>query len=368
MIPEPPPLRVGVIGLRRGASLMRSCQAVGGATVTALFDPDLDRLQAAASDIGATAYRELDAFLDADIDLVVVASPMPFHAAQSVAALEAGKHVLCEVLPCRTGEEARDIVRAARASRGRFFVSENCIFYDEIELVRRLHVQGRFGEIYYGEGDYIHDCEGLWFDSSGRRTWRGEGKIGVYGTHGVGPLLYITGDRVTQVRCTALPEGIVNPDVPIPTMHLLEMHSAGGRVFRSRIDVLSPRPHVTTTTYRVQGTAGSYESATRTARHGRIWLRDAHEPSRYDASASWHELDALINAELADRRTANAVEGGHGTSEFWLLTSVFAAIRNGTQCPIELDAAFDFTLPCIVAGESAHQGGVALPVQDSRAW
>jgi predicted dehydrogenase len=365
---DPPPLRVGVIGLRRGASLMHSCQAVGGATVTALFDPDLDRLQAAASDIGAAAYNDLDAFLDADIDLVVVASPMPFHGAQSVAALQAGKHVLCEVLPCRTVEEARDIVRAARSGQGRFFVSENCIFYDEIELIRRLHVQGRFGEIYYGEGDYIHDCEGLWFDTSGRRTWRGEGKIGVYGTHGIGPLLYITGDRITQVRCTVLPEGVVNPDVPIPTMHLLEMHSAGGRVFRSRIDVLSPRPHLTTTTYRLQGTAGSYESATGTARQGRIWLRDAHEPSRYDASASWYELDGLIHAELADRRAANAVEGGHGTSEFWLLTSVFAAIRNGTQCPIELDAAFDFTLPCIVASESARQGGAALPVQDSRAW
>jgi predicted dehydrogenase len=365
MKPAAPDIRIGVIGLRRGASLLRSCQAVGGAAVTALFDVDSGRVTAAANDIGATAYSDFAAFLASDIDLVVIASPMPFHAVQSVAALEAGKHVVCEVLPCRTVEQAEQIVRAARAGDRQFFVSENCVFYDEIELVKRLNDRGRFGTIYYGEGDYIHNCDGLWFDGAGNRTWRGAGELGVYGTHGIGPLLYITGDRVTSVRCTALPAGIVNPDVEFPTMHLVEMTTAGGRTFRSRVDVLSPRPHLSTTAFRIQGTAGSYESATGAGNDASIWLRDVHEPSRVDTPAAWHPLTPFAADLLADRRAAGAIEGGHGTSEYWLIKSVLAAIRTGADCPIDLYRGLDMALPCIVA-EAAAASDQALPVPDPR--
>lgn len=368
LVSNQPDLRVGVIGLRRGRSLLHSLQAVGGARVTAVFDIDRARVEAAANDISATPYTELDAFLDSDIDLVVVASPIPFHAAQSIAALEAAKHVLCEVLPCRTLDQARQIARAAKANSRQFFVSENCVFYDEIELVKRLHAQGRFGTIYYGEGDYIHDCEGLWFDSEGERTWRGEGQLGVYGTHGIGPLLYITGDRIVNVRCTALPAGIVNPGIGLPTMHLLEMQSAAGRTFRTRVDVLSPRPHPSTTSFKLQGTSGSYESVPCEGDTSRIWLADAHEPSRFDAPAAWHELGPFMNEMLADRQGAMAIAGGHGASEYWLLKSVLHAITTGAECPVEFYRGLDIALPCIVAELSAAAGGEALPVPNPREW
>jgi len=357
-------LRIGVIGLRRGGSLLRMCQAMGGARVTALYDIDADRVQVAATETGATGFSEFAAFLAAPLDLVVVASPMPFHAEQSIAALEAGHHVLCEVLPCRTVDEARDIVQAARRSGRRFFVSENCVFYDEIELLRRMHAAGRFGELYFAEGDYIHDCEGLWFDTAGERTWRGRGELGVYGSHGIGPLLAITGDRVRDVRCMALPAGLVNPWVDIPTMHLLEMHTVGGRVFRSRVDVLSPRPHPSTTTFRLQGTAGSFESD---GTGPRIWLADTHQPSRVDGAASWHDLAPFLDDLLADRRDAVPLAGGHGNSEYWLFQSVLEAIRTGAECLIELDRGMDMVLPCLVA-ELAAASGDTLPVPDPRDW
>ena len=187
-----------MIGLRRGESFVRACQAVGGADVVALYDIDAAKVEQAAEAIGATAHTDFGAFLASDIDVVVVASPMPFHAEQSIAALDAGKHVLSEVLPCQTLDEARALVAAVNCSGRQFMLAENCVFYDEIELVKRLNEQGRFGHVYYGEGDYIHDCNGLWFGPDGELTWRGRGRLGVYGTHGIGPLLYITGDRVAR--------------------------------------------------------------------------------------------------------------------------------------------------------------------------
>ena len=83
------PIRFGVIGLRRGQSLVRACHAVGGATVNALYDLDHEKGQSVAASIGATFYADLDAFLGASIDAVVVASPIPYHATQSIAALAA---------------------------------------------------------------------------------------------------------------------------------------------------------------------------------------------------------------------------------------------------------------------------------------
>src|SRR6185436_7589342 len=95
-------IRFGVIGLRRGQSFVRSCRAVGGAAVTALYDIDLPRARQTAQEIDALAFGDLEAFLSGPIDAVAIASPLPYHAAQAIAALGAGKHVLSEVTACHT--------------------------------------------------------------------------------------------------------------------------------------------------------------------------------------------------------------------------------------------------------------------------
>ena len=103
-------IRFGVIGLRRGQSFVRVCQAAQGANVTALYDIDAEKVGAAAEEIGARAFTELEDFLNSDIDAVVVASPLPYHAQQAIATLKAGKHVLSEVTACHTLDDARALV------------------------------------------------------------------------------------------------------------------------------------------------------------------------------------------------------------------------------------------------------------------
>src|SRR5689334_11023100 len=90
-------MRFGVIGSRRGHSFMRMCRLVGGGELTAVYDIDVPRGEKAVEGTGARVYGDLDAFLESGIDAVVVASPLPFHAEQAVAALERGLHVLSEV-------------------------------------------------------------------------------------------------------------------------------------------------------------------------------------------------------------------------------------------------------------------------------
>lgn len=362
-------IRFGVIGLRRGRSFVRVCKAVGGAAVTALYDIDAGRVEAAAAELGAAAFTDYPAFLAADIDAVIVASPLPFHARQAIAALGAGKHVLSEVTACHTFDDARALAAAARSSSARYMLAENYRYLDEIELLKRLHDAGRFGAVYYGEGEYLHDCRGLWRNEDGSLTWRGQGNLGVYITHSLGPLLYILGDRAVGVSAVAVPGGKFDPGVANPTMHLAHLTTARGATLRVRVDHVSPRPHQMAY-YALQGTAGAYEAWRGFGDASKVWLADEHEPSLFHAPAQWHPLTDQAARTIPDRLAAppEARLGGHGTSEYWLLRDFLAAIRGEIAPPIDVHAALDYTLPGLCAQTSAEQGGAPVPVPDSRAW
>lgn len=363
-------IRFGVIGLRRGASFVRVCNAAQGATVTALYDIDVDAVGSAAAEIGAKPFTDFDDFLASDIDAVVIASPLAFHAPQAALAMRAGKHVLSEVTACFTLEQAEELVAATGERSAIYMMAENYRYLDEVELLKRLADDRRFGEIYYLEGEYLHDCKDLWFDSEGNLTWRGRGQLAVYCTHSLGPLLYITGERVETVSCVAVPGGKFVPDNFIPTMHLLQMVTDKGTVLRVRVDHVSPRPHQMAY-YGVQGTDGSFESWRGHGDSSKIWLASDHEPSHVRGDTSqWHATEDYAKRYIPERiaAPAEASFGGHGTSEYWMLRDFLATVRGEIPNPIDVHRAMDYTLPGIVALESAHTNGTPVPVPDSRTF
>jgi predicted dehydrogenase len=360
-------IRFGVIGLRRGQSFVKVCRAVGGAEVTALYDVDNARVGQVAAEIGARPFTDLEAFLNADVDAVVVASPVPFHVEQAVAALRAGKHVLSEVTACQTLDEANALVNAAHTSNALYMMAENYRYLDEVELLKRLHDDGRFGALYYGAGEYLHDCRGLWYSADGELTWRGKGLLGVYCTHSLGPLLYVTGDRVETVSALAVPGGKFDPRVTHPTMHLMQMVTTGGVALRVRVDHVSPRPHQMAY-YALQGTAGCVESWRGGGDTSKAWFADEHEASTVRGDAEWRPLADQAPRYIPERLAAppEARHGGHGTSEYWLLRDFLAAIRGEVAVPIDVYRALDYTLPGVLAVASAAANGTPQTVPDSR--
>jgi predicted dehydrogenase len=248
-------------------------------------------------------------------------------------------------------------------------MAENYRYMDEVELLRRLNLDRRFGDVYYGEGEYLHDCRDLWYTESGDLTWRGRGLLGVYCTHSLGPLLYITGDRVRSVSAMIVQGGKFDPKVTKPTLTLMNMETDAGRVFRVRVDHTSPRPHQMAY-YALQGTHGSFESWRGNGDTSKIWLDDTHQPSTVSGGAEWHPVSEFAEQYIPDRLAAppEARHGGHGTSEFWLLKDFLAALRGERDIPIDVHRALDYTLPGIIAMESAATGGTPLPVPDSRTF
>ncbi|WP_345893872.1 Gfo/Idh/MocA family oxidoreductase [Nocardioides sp. TF02-7] len=140
-----------------------------------------------------------------DIDLVDVCTPGHTHAEIAIAALAAGKHVLCEKPLANTVEEAEAMVAAADAAaeRGvRAMVGFTYRRVPAIALARRLVEEGRIGEIRHVRAQYLQD----WIaDPEAPLSWRldkdkaGSGSLGDIGAHIIDLTQFITGDRIRSV-------------------------------------------------------------------------------------------------------------------------------------------------------------------------
>ena len=140
-----------------------------------------------------------------DVDLVDVCTPGDSHAEIAVAALEAGKHVLCEKPLANSVAEAEAMVEAAAraASRGvRCMVGFTYRRVPAVALARQLVEEGRVGDVRHVRGQYLQD----WLaDPEVPLSWRlhaeraGSGALGDIGSHLVDLAQHVTGDHVTGV-------------------------------------------------------------------------------------------------------------------------------------------------------------------------
>ncbi|WP_405141365.1 Gfo/Idh/MocA family oxidoreductase [Sphaerisporangium sp. NBC_01403] len=175
-----------------------------------------DRTAAAAADLGWAAvendWKEL--IKRDDVDIVDVCTPGDLHAEIAIAALEAGKHVLCEKPLANTVAEAEAMVAAAEraAERGvRSMVAFNYRRVPAVALARQFVAEGRLGELRHVRAQYLQD----WIvDPEFPLVWRlqkdkaGSGALGDIGSHIVDTAQFITGQRLTGV--SALTETFIN--------------------------------------------------------------------------------------------------------------------------------------------------------------
>ena len=97
----------------------------------------------------------------------------------------------------------RELVIVGTASRATYMLGENYIVTKPVQTVMEMVWQGVFGEVYYAEGEYPHELEGLGERAVWHRHWQ-NGVDGVtHGMHGLRPILqWLAGLRVERVCCT----------------------------------------------------------------------------------------------------------------------------------------------------------------------
>lgn len=222
------PLRVGMAGY----AFMGAAHSHAWRTAPRFFDlplqPQLtavagrsaDGVRAAAGKLGwesaETDWRRL--IERDDIDLIDICTPGDTHAEIAIAALEAGKHVLCEKPLANSVDEAERMTAAAEeaAARGVFAM---CGFSyrrtPALALAKRMVEEGKLGSIRHVRAQYLQD----WLsDENAPMTWRldkeksGSGSLGDIGAHIIDTAQWLTGQKIAGV--SALLETFV-PERPL---------------------------------------------------------------------------------------------------------------------------------------------------------
>ena len=364
-------LNFGIVGAAgRGGSFRAGIEATGAARIHAVCDIQKDKLAAAAEKLGASEmYADYEEMLDkSDIDAVVIGTPMPYHAPQAVLALERGVHALSEVPAAVSIDECRALVEAAKRSSAVYMMAENFTYMKPNVLVKELVRRGLFGDVYYAEGEYLHELKGLNEITTWRRKWQTGIRGITYGTHSLGPILqWMQGDRVVRVCCEGSGSHYVDPrgDAYHDDTSVMLCKTARGALIKIRVDMISDRPHAMAN-YQLQGTRGAYESARGPGERSRIWLAEVCEDK-----SKWMDLFDLEEQYMPGMwrsPTEEAQKAGHGGGDYFEMLDFVNAIQGKAPCPIGIHEAMDIVLPGLVSQQSILQGGQWLDVPDSRDW
>ncbi|GGZ04628.1 Gfo/Idh/MocA family protein [Streptomyces poonensis] len=245
-----PPLGVGMVGY----AFMGAAHSQGWRTAGRVFDLPLspvlaavcgrdgDAVRAMAGRHGwAAAETDWHALITRDdVDLVDICTPGDSHAEIAIAALAAGKHVLCEKPLANTVEEAEAMVQAAAAARERGQLAMVGFNYRRVPataLARKMVAEGRLGALRHLRVTYLQD----WLvDPEFPLTWRlrkeaaGSGALGDLGAHIVDLAQYLVGEPVAGV--SALTETFVR-ERPLPAGASSGLADAGGGDGRGPVTV-----------------------------------------------------------------------------------------------------------------------------------
>lgn len=198
-------LRAGIIGTGFIGPVHLEALRRNGVQVTAICDTTAKARAAAERHGIPEVYGDFDyraLVRSPSVDVVHITAPNRFHAPMSLAALRAGKHVVCEKpLALNTRETAR-LVEAARAAGTVFAVNYNVRFYPAVLHLRQVVARGDLGRIIHVNGSYLQD----WLFKETDYNWRllpAEGgrlrAVADIGTHWMDTVSFILGAGINEV-------------------------------------------------------------------------------------------------------------------------------------------------------------------------
>lgn len=172
--------------------------------IVAVCDIDGGRAAEVAEQFGAKAYTQYSELLAiAEVDAVSVCTPNYLHAPISIAALNAGKHVLCEKPMATSTEEAEQMIQASEQSGKKLMIAHNQRFVPSHQKAKRLIHSGEIGKIYSFRSVFGHGGPEGW-SADGKDSWFFKkeeafiGAMGDLGVHKTDLLRYILGEEFVE--------------------------------------------------------------------------------------------------------------------------------------------------------------------------
>jgi predicted dehydrogenase len=392
------PFTIGLIGAGQFADtfapLLRHHPLVSDVWVTDVLPERAERL-ASVHGLSGT-MRSFDEMIAApQIDAVAIFTQRWTHGELALRALHAGKHVYSTVPMGITVDEIGAIVDAVAQSGLVYMMGETSYYNPATVLARTKLAAGEFGDLFYAEGDYVHDMDLGFYDAyrfSGGEEWKRTASYPplLYPTHSIGGVLGAWDTYVTKAVGIGIPDtrgdgvfdravSMFDNDVSNATA-LFEV-AAGGSFRTNEFRRVGYPSHIRESRFRFFGTEGSFEQvATAAYWYDRTGATDVSEQVETVASLS---VDDPSLAHIAPELRPSFVSGyapvhdrsriptalatlpnGHEGSHHFLVDDFATAVESGVQPPVDAWRAARFTVPGIIAHESARRGGERLDVPD----
>ncbi len=338
-------IKVGIAGVR-GMSSVMGLRDIEDVEIAAVCDLDEEHLNKIGDEVGVEKrYRVFDDMLESDIDAVIIATPMQCHVPQAIAAMEAGKHVMCEVTAGVTMDELFWLCETVEKYSKIYMYAENYIYDPRVQLIKNMVKEGVFGEPYYAEGMYLHNIGDLFVYPNGKTSWRSFWQCGkrgnFYPTHSVGPVMqWFPEDRITEI--STFSPGIYNDlglrqDSGTTTMCRTEK----GKLLNIRVDCMSPRPH-NMDNYQLQGTKGIAQFKLHGEDYDRVSFIGEDSPLH---NMKWRKMEEF-NMYMPERyrnATESQLKAGHNGGDYFIVEDFINAIRTNTQPELDVYKACEWT-------------------------
>jgi predicted dehydrogenase len=392
--------RLGMVGAGQFsahfASLFQLHPGVASVSATDVIEGRAEKL---VSDLGlARSYPDYAAMLaDPAIDAVAIFTQRWTHGPLVVQALRAGKHVYSAVPMAISREEIAAIIDAVKETGLTYMMGETSYYNPATVFARQKLREGAFGRVFYLEGDYLHDMDLGFYDAyrySGGENWKATASYPPmwYPTHSIGGVLGAIPTHATSVSCIGmhddLHDGVFDTEVSMfgndfSNMTALFELDGGGSMrineFR-RVGYYSP---LRESRFRFFGTQGSFEQLATTSiwqdRTGAVDVSEqiatrptlSHDdPLLADVAPSLREAFVSGHAPIHDAEAARLPEqfavapNGHEGSHQLLVDDFVRAVNGRTLPTVNAWVASRYTLPGLVAFESAKRDGERLTIDD----
>ncbi len=362
-------MKIGMCGVRGlGLEIAEIFSLHPAVEAMAVADLDAEVCAQAAQLPGVThAVGSLDALLDLDLDAIGVFTPPWSHAALSIQAMKAGKHVLSACPAGLTLDECQALIDTVCDTGQIYMTAETSYYYPAALYARQAWAEGRFGQFVHGEGEYYYRPHNYDF---WMREYYGNMPSILYPTHSTSIIISTTGKHFERVTCAGTPG--LHPDVQslrrrlewqdneVSNMTLLGRMSGGGTCRINEMRNVGCKGEVTT----LIGTLGSLQQQL-----DNIEWTNGFEDAKaedIDLSALWQDPMHHPQRVLASRLPAEL--DGHGMGHFgshrFLADEFIQSVRTGKHPDNHVWAAASYCAPGIVGWESLKQDSAWLPVPD----
>jgi predicted dehydrogenase len=388
---------LGVVGAGQfGSQFAHLFNLHPGTSAVYVADELPERAAEAVARYGLAGVKgSFEELLASDIDAVAIFTQRWTHGPLVERALRAGKHVYSAVPMAVSEEEIAAIIEAVRDTRLVYMMGETSYYNPATVYARKQLAGGKFGRIFYAEGDYVHDMDLGFYEAyqySGGERWKETASYPpmLYPTHAVGGVLGAVPAHAVSVSCVGVRDdrndGVFDKDVSMfgndfsNATALFELND-GGVMRTNEMRRVGYPSHIRESRFRFFGTEASFEQLAKVS----VWQdkQNVHDISEQMETRPSIPLDdpslANVAPELRDAFVSGlapvhdpgrlpeeflGAPNGHEGSHHFLVDDFVTAVNNGTLPPVNAWVAARFTLPGIVAHQSALQNGERLAIRD----